>query len=213
MNKKHNYSNEPEDQQQYTADFDKFYTRFGRLYDLAVKFLPLWKTWIQEALPYLQGPRVLEISFGTGYLLTKYASSFDTYGLDCNERMISLAKSNLKKKGIAASLQRGSVEVLPYKKESFDAIVNTMSLSGYPDGMKAISEMHRVLRKGGRLIIIDVNYPSNGNWLGTRLTRFWARTGDIIRDMDEILGKFDFDYTDHEIGGFGSTHLYLCEKR
>jgi ubiquinone/menaquinone biosynthesis C-methylase UbiE len=213
MGKKPAYSDEPKDQERYSEDLDRYYTRLGRLYDLAVRFLPVWKSWIKEAIPHIQGPRVLEVSFGTGYLLTQYADKFETCGLDYNKNMVSLAKRNLKKKGIAANIQRGTVEALPYKDEGFDTIVNTMAFSGYPDGLKAMSEMHRVLKKGGRLIIIDVNYPANGNWLGTKLTWFWARTGDIIRDLDELLGQFDFDYTDQAIGGFGSTHLYLCEKR
>ena len=80
-----------------------------------------------------------------------------------------------------ASLVQGSVEHLPYPDESFDSIVNTMAFSGYPDGVAALSEMRRVLRSGGRLVLIDVGYPSNGNWLGTKLAEFWKWSGDILR--------------------------------
>jgi hypothetical protein len=46
-----------------------------------------------------------------------------------------------------------------------------------------------------------------------KLTRLWAGLGDLIRDMDPLFRQFNFDYTDEEIGGFGSVHLYVAEKK
>jgi hypothetical protein len=65
------YSNEPADRRAFTERFDRFYTRFAPAYDRLVKALPVWKTWLGRALPHLVGPRVLEVSFGTGYLMTR----------------------------------------------------------------------------------------------------------------------------------------------
>jgi hypothetical protein len=45
------------------------------------------------------------------------------------------------------------------------------------------------------------------------MTRFWVALGDIVRDMDALFRQFQFEYTDREIGGFGSVHLYLAEKK
>lgn len=210
--KENRYDNEPENKAQFTARYDKFYGKMARLYDLLVKLLPIWKKWIGQAVPHIQGPRVLEISFGTGHLLTQYASRFETYGIDYNKELISIARKNLAQQGMSASLQRANVEALPYASETFDTLVNTMAFTAYPDGQKALAEMHRVLKKGGRLVLIDINYPQNGNWLGMRATRMWALLGDIIRDMDALLQRFDFAYTHHEIGGFGNVHLYIAQK-
>jgi ubiquinone/menaquinone biosynthesis C-methylase UbiE len=207
------YSNEPDDKAQFTHKFDRTYTIIARVYDLAVKLLPVWKSWLKQALPHIQGPKVLEVSFGTGYLLSQYADRFETHGIDYNEKLVSVATDNLKKKGIAANLHRGDVESLPYDDETFDCIVNTMAFTAYPDGVKAMSELHRVLKKGGRLVLIDIHYPADRSWMGMRMTRFWAALGDIIRDMDAIFRRFGFEYTDREIGGFGSVHLYVAEKK
>ena len=87
-----------------------------------------------------------------------------------------------------------------------------MAFSAYPDGMKAMSELHRVLKPGGKLILIDIEYPKNRNWLGMKATRAWMAMGDIIREMPPIFEQFGFDYTDEEIGGFGSVHLYVAHK-
>jgi ubiquinone/menaquinone biosynthesis C-methylase UbiE len=203
---------EPEDKKGFRDEFDRAYTRFARLYDLALKITPVWGSWIGHALPYLRGPRILEVSFGTGYLMGRYGQQFTPYGVDYNARLIQVARSNLEKQGVTAFLQRADVDHLPYKSGSFDTVVNTMAFTGYPDGMRAMQEFHRVLRRGGRLVLIDIAYPSNGNWLGVRLTQMWASLGDIIRDIGKILNRFDLDYSEREIGGFGSVHLYIAEK-
>ena len=207
------YSTEPDDKERFTRDFDRTYTLIAGVYDLAVKALPVWKSWLRQAIPHIRGPKVLEVSFGTGYLLTQYADGFEPHGLDYNEKLVSVASGNLKKKGIAAELRQGDVEALPYDDDAFDCIVNTMAFTAYPDGEKAMSEFHRVLKPGGRLVLIDIEFPRDRNWLGMKMTRFWMALGDIVRDMDAIFRRFGFEYTDREIGGFGSVHLYVAEKK
>lgn len=62
------YSQEPRNRAVFTRSHDRLYTRFANLYDIAVKTLPVWKAWLGRAIPHIQGPRALEVSFGTGYL-------------------------------------------------------------------------------------------------------------------------------------------------
>ncbi len=206
------YSPEPIDKEQFTKEFDRAYSRFARIYDLAVEWFPVWRNWISQALPHIRGPHVLEISFGTGYLLTQYADKYETHGIDYNWELACIAKHNLQKMGVRALIQQADVEHLPYRPESFDTVVNTMSFTGYPDGQKAMAEISRVLKDGGRLVLIDINYPSDKNWLGMNLTRLWASTGDIIRDMGNLFKQSGFGYIDEEVGGFGSVHLYVATK-
>lgn len=213
MAKNYTYTPEPLDKADYTERFDQAYSRFATLYDLVVRWLPLWRHWISQALPYIYGPQVLEISFGTGYLLTQYADKYQTYGVDYNWELSCLAQQKLQEIGAQAFIQQADVEYLPYRSACFDTVVNTMAFTGYPDGHKAMAEIHRVIKKGGRLVLIDVNYPHDGNWLGLWLTRFWASAGDIIREMDHLLEHVGFDYSEREVGGFGSVHLYIATKR
>ncbi len=213
MNDSLNYSREPEDRDSFTRKLDRAYGMFARPYDIGVKMLPVWKTWLKRAIPHIKGPRVLEVSFGTGFLLTQYAGEFDTDGIDYNEKMVAVASDNLERKGIAARLRQGNVEALPYEHDTFDCIVNTMAFSGYPDGHRAMSELHRVLKPGGRLVIIDVEFPADRNRLGMGATRIWAALGDLIRDLGKLLHECGFDYTEEEIGGFGTVHLYVATKR
>ena len=206
------YSNEPANPVAYTESLDRGYSRYAKKYDIAVKLLPVWKTWIKTIIPHIEGTRVLETSFGTGYLLMHYAGNYETYGIDFNDNMVEIATRNLSRRGIKATLQQAHVERLPFQENCFDTIVNTMSFSGYPNGMKAMSEFHRVLKEGGKLLIVDFDYPSNRNPFGYLLTRLMETAGDTIRNIPRILQKFSFEYSEEEIGGFGAVHFYVARK-
>lgn len=207
------YSPDPEDKNKFTVQMDKFYSASAGIYDFLVKVLPTWRNWIKHTLPYIEGPHVLEVSFGSGYLMTQYADRFETYGIDYNGNMVNTAKKNLARKGIIADLRQGNVESLPYEDNFFDTVINTMAFTGYPDAQKALSELRRVLKPGGKLVMVDIAYPKNGNWLGVQATKFWIAFGDLVRDMDKLFQAFNFETTDREIGGFGSVHLFIAKKR
>lgn len=206
------YSPEPEDALGFTRRNDRAYTVFAGLYDAAVRRLPVWKTWLARALPHIAGPRVLELSFGTGLLLTRYAGEVEAHGIDYNRAMVRVARRNLARAGLSARLLQANVEALPYPDGCFDTLVNTMAFSGYPDARRALSEMRRVLRPGGRLILIDVGYPADGNRPGVLATRLWKLSGDLIRDTAGLLREQGFETHDEEIGGSGSVHLYRATR-
>ncbi len=207
------YSTEPADPQAYTTANDRLYTRFARLYDIVVKASPVWRRWLGHALPAIRGPRVLEVSFGTGWLLTRYAGRNRTDGIDLNPALVAVARRNLARAGLQARLRQGRVEALPYPDASFDTVVNTMAFTGYPDGAAAAAELARVLKPGGRLVLIDIGFPRDGNRLGNTLVQhLWKPFGDLVRDVPALLSEVGLDVTDDEIGGWGSVHRYLATK-
>ena len=197
----------------FTRSFDRAYGRFARVYDLAVRTLPVWRTWLTAALDHVEGPRVLEVSFGTGWLLSRIAPDHDAHGVELNERMIAVTRGALHRAGTDARLARASVESLPYRRGTFDTVVNTMAFTGYPDAGRAMAELARVLRPDGRLVMIDVNFPADGNRRGTALVRAWQRAGDLVRDLAPHFAATGFEVTDEEIGGWGSVHRYLARRR
>ena len=206
------FSPDPPDPAAFTRKFDAVYSRYAASYDRFVKLMPAWRRWLDSVLPHVAGSRVLEVSTGTGYLQTKLAPDFETFGVDFNERLLGVTQQNLRAKHLNSRLCRANVESLPYPDDTFDTLVNTMALTAYPDAHKALGEMLRVLRPGGKLIKVDVNYPKKRSLGGTLLIRGWMLLGDIVRDMNELFGAFNLDYTDREVGGFGTIHLYLTEK-
>lgn len=207
------YSDEPVDKRAFITRSDRLYSLLAWPYDLAVKLIPVWTRWLEPAVPHVRGPRVLEVSFGTGWLLTRYAGEFDSYGVDLSERMVRVAQRNLRRVGLTAHLLQANVEALPYPDEYFDTIVNTMAFSGYPDGDRAMAELHRMLRPGGRIVMIDIGYPHNGSRVGSAVVWLWKRTGDVIRDMPQLFERFGFDVAAEEVGGLGSVQLYVATKR
>lgn len=206
------YSCEPPDARQFTAQYDAFYSHFANNYDRLIKLFPLWRNWLDNTLPYIQGPKVLEVSFGTGYLLSRYASHFKSFAIDLNPDLARIAWGNLQQHNLCAHLQVANVEHIPYLTGEFDSVLNTMAFTAYPDAKRAFAEITRVLKPGGRLIILDINYPHNRNPVGTLLTKSWKASGDIIRDLPGLLASSGYQFTDQEVGGFGCLHLYIATK-
>ena len=198
----------------YTDKMNKEYNWMAKGYDLFITIFPLWKKWIKKVIPHIHGNNILEVSFGSGYLMTKYASpKFDIYGIDYNEKMLEITQKKIKKLKIGAHLSKGNVENLPYADNTFDTIINTMAFTGYPNGDKAMSEFSRVLKPNGKLLLVDFDYPYNRNIFGYWVVRFWEKCGDIIKDINSLLIKYRFDYDVLPVGGFGSVQLFIAKKQ
>jgi ubiquinone/menaquinone biosynthesis C-methylase UbiE len=206
------WSGEPQDKAAYTAEFDRFYTRAGGVYDGFVRRLPWWRRWLEAALPALQGPRVLEVGFGTGYLMTRYAGQYEVYGVDYNAAMVGLARENLRRAGLTARLLGGSVEALPFPACFFDTVLATMAFTGFPDGAQALVEMTRVLKENGRLVLVDVSLPPHGNLPGTAVARAFEAGGDILRDMPALIGRSGYKVQVEVVGGFGSIQRVVAQR-
>ncbi len=199
------YSRLPEDGYGYTEKMNKSYDFMSFFYDAFMFVFPFWKKWIKSVIPYIKGKRILEVSFGSGYLMKKYAKNYEAYGVDYNLKMVS--KTRKKLAGIVNPVRiiQGNVEKLPYPDNFFDTVINTMAFTGYPDGERALAEMLRVLRPGGLLLVVDFDYPEDRNILGYYLVKIMESGGDIIKDIKSILIKNNIKYDCLIRGGCGSV--------
>lgn len=131
----------------------------------------------KEILHFLKGGfKVLDVGCGTGkfaHSLYEFDSELTIDGVDLSEEMIEKAKEKLNDEPITFKV--GDVENLPYESDTFDAITCSHSFHHYPDQKKALSEMHRVLKNNGILMIVD----------GSRDTLF----GNIIFGIVEIIER------------------------
>ena len=119
----------------YTDKMNKEYNWMAKGYDIFMIIFPLWKKWIKKVIPHIKGKMVLEVSFGTGYLMTQYASDmYEIYGIDYNEKMLGITANKMEKMKIKAQLSQGNVEKLPFPDNTFDTVINTMAFTGYPNG-------------------------------------------------------------------------------
>lgn len=107
--------------------------------------------------------RVLDVCAGTGDLaiLRARQQGGETVGVDFNREMLARAKAKQERAGLRISWLQGDAEALPFPDASFDRIVvgfSTRNLSNLTNGLR---DMVRVLKPGGRLIILETGYPSN----------------------------------------------------
>jgi ubiquinone/menaquinone biosynthesis C-methylase UbiE len=108
---------------------------------------------------------VLEVAVGTGRNLPYYGTEVRTLtGVDLSPEMVAKARQRATALGRAADLRVGNAHSLDFPEASFDTVVCTISLCNIPDDRAAISEMYRVLRPGGRLVLID-HVASDRWWL------------------------------------------------
>ena len=156
------------------------YHTFAWSYDLVAAIVSAgnWNTWVKETIPYLSGPNILEIGFGPGHLqIDLNEKGYIPFGIDESWQMIGQATGRLQSSHFQPRLARGISQQLPYKS-AFDSIVSTFP-SEYIFDPKTTQEMYRVLKPGGKLVILLSAVP-NRNRL---ISRFFSRL--------EKLFKFD----------------------
>src|SRR5215211_1854507 len=98
---------------------------------------------------------VLEVAIGTGRNLAFYPAGVSLTGIDLSPAMLERARERAGELGMEADLREGDAQDLPFPDESFDTVVCTLSLCNIPDDRRAVAEMKRVLRSGGRLLLLD----------------------------------------------------------
>jgi ubiquinone/menaquinone biosynthesis C-methylase UbiE len=98
---------------------------------------------------------VLEVAIGTGRNLPFYPEGIRLTGVDFSPAMLELARRQADQLGRKVDLRLGDAQALDLPDASFDTVVCTLSLCAIPDERRAIAEMKRVLRPGGRLLLLD----------------------------------------------------------
>ncbi|WP_309117709.1 class I SAM-dependent methyltransferase [Saccharothrix sp.] len=113
---------------------------------------------------------VLEVAIGTGLNLPHYPPGIRLTGLDFSPAMLDQARARAAEHGLDVRLQVGDAQALPLRDATFDTVVCTLGPCGVPDDRAAPAEMHRVLRPGGTLLLLDhIGSHHNLLHLGQRL--------------------------------------------
>jgi ubiquinone/menaquinone biosynthesis C-methylase UbiE len=99
--------------------------------------------------------KILDIGAGTGYYIDQLSrNGAEVVGLDVSEGMLRQARKRL---GLSARLVQGDACDLPFADDSFDAVLATRVFSHIPELARPLSEIRRVLRLGGALIVSDID--------------------------------------------------------
>lgn len=116
---------------------------------------------------------VLEVAIGTGLNLPHYPAGVRLTAVDLSPVMLAAAGNRAADLGLAVDLSTAEAEHLPFDDTSFDTVVCTLSLCSMADDRAAIGEMHRVLRPGGQLLLLD-HVAATNRFLLT-LQRLWEK--------------------------------------
>lgn len=112
-----------------------------------------------------ENARVLEIAPGPGFLSVALAKlgPFKVTGLDISQSFVRMASEYAKREGVAARFIHGSASDIPLEDGFFDLVVCRAAFKNFSEPLKAINEMHRVLKPGGRAVIIDLRKDASWN--------------------------------------------------
>ncbi|WP_150236909.1 class I SAM-dependent methyltransferase [Nocardiopsis quinghaiensis] len=99
--------------------------------------------------------RVLDVAVGTGHNLPYYPEGVEVTGVDLSPGMLERARTRAARLAVRADLREGDAQDLPFGDGEFDTVVCALALCTIPDQYRALSEMRRVLRPGGLLLLVD----------------------------------------------------------
>jgi ubiquinone/menaquinone biosynthesis C-methylase UbiE len=104
------------------------------------------------------GASVLEVAPGPGYFSIELAKlgNYKVTGLDISETFVELALNNAREEGVAVGFQHGNASHMPFGDGTFDLILCRAAFKNFSEPVAALKEMHRVLRSGGKALIIDL---------------------------------------------------------
>jgi ubiquinone/menaquinone biosynthesis C-methylase UbiE len=118
---------------------------------------------------------VLEVAVGTGRNLPFYPEGTRLTGVDWSPAMLGIARRRAAGLGREADLRQGDAQALDFPDSSFDTVLCALGLCAIPDDRRAVTEMARVLRPGGSLLLVDHVAASAAalravQWLYERIT-------------------------------------------
>jgi ubiquinone/menaquinone biosynthesis C-methylase UbiE len=98
---------------------------------------------------------VLEVAVGTGRNLALYQPGARLTAIDFSPAMLALARERARQVHPDADLRVGDAQALEFADETFDTVVITLALCSIPDDRRAVAEAWRVMRPGGRLLLLE----------------------------------------------------------
>jgi ubiquinone/menaquinone biosynthesis C-methylase UbiE len=173
-------------------------------YDLLTRVLGMGKVYdtLVAQAELADGLRVLEIGCGTGNVTVRAKRAhpgMDLTGLDPDP--LALARAQRKAGGLTGiRFERGFAQELPYSDGEFDRVLSSMMLHHLDEDVKAAAlvEVHRVLRPGGRLHIVDIGgHTTVHHGLAARWTKKNPHVAGNLGDaIPRLLGSVGFECTE-----------------
>jgi demethylmenaquinone methyltransferase/2-methoxy-6-polyprenyl-1,4-benzoquinol methylase len=200
----------PEKARRVRAVFDSVADKYDIMNDLmSAGVHRLWKRYTLGQTGLRTGMSALDVAGGTGDLAAGMAAQVGDEGLvvlsDINAAMLDVGRDRLLDRGLLRNVQfsLANAECLPFADETFDCVTIGFGLRNVTDKAAAIASMRRVLKPGGRLLILEFSKPvfpglkpvydaysfSVLPWLGARIAnRYLAESIRRFPDQQALLG-------------------------
>ena len=199
------YSSEGKKREQVEAMFDNIANEYDRFNYLAS--FNIDRIWRKRAISSLKpfAPRnVLDIATGTGdlaLLIEKILKPGNIIGCDISEGMMQVAREKCRRRGITnIRFEKEDCTALSYPDNSFDALTSSFGVRNFQELEKALGEMHRVLRPGGHLVILELSSPTRfpmkqlfpvyAKYVMPTLGRLFSKDAKAYRYLPESIAAF-----------------------
>jgi demethylmenaquinone methyltransferase/2-methoxy-6-polyprenyl-1,4-benzoquinol methylase len=159
-----------EPQSDIKRDVGFMFDRIAFRYDFLNHFLSFGidRIWRRKAIKLISGsyrdPEILDVATGTGDLAIaamKIAPKHIT-GIDISTKMLEAGKEKVRKKNLTGTidLREGDSKNIPFGDESFDVAMVAFGVRNFTDPVKGLSEMQRVIRQGGSVLVLEFSRPA-----------------------------------------------------
>ena len=180
--------------------------RWARRYDLFVFLFtlgqaPRLRSRTADLAQLTQGEAVLDVGCGTGDLMLEVArrvgSSGLVAGIDAAPEMVARARQKAGRRHLAVDLRVEPAEKLSFADQTFDVVVSSLVFHHLPEALKreALAEIRRVLKPGGRLLLVDLLGPTHAFLLHSHLQT-------TLPDLLPLLAEAGFLQAEWQRGPF-----------
>jgi len=157
-----------EDQSGKKEQVAKMFNSISGNYDFLNHFLSLgidvrWRKKAIKLLKEVSPKQILDVATGTGdfAIATLSLNPDKVIGIDISEGMLEVGKTKMKERGLDSKieLRLGDSENLPFPENKFDAVIVAFGVRNFENLEKGLAEMLRVLRPGGKLVVLEFSKP------------------------------------------------------
>ncbi len=162
----------------------------------------LWKRFTIDASGVRPGNKVLDLAGGTGDLTAKFSKLVGREGkvilADINSSMLNVGRDKLRDKGLVQNIEyvQANAQYLPFEDNTFDVITIAFGLRNVTDKDMALRSMYRVLKPGGRLLVLEFSKPEHD--IINKVYDFYSF--NILPKIGDIVAKD------------GESYQYLAES-
>ncbi|TLU65260.1 bifunctional demethylmenaquinone methyltransferase/2-methoxy-6-polyprenyl-1,4-benzoquinol methylase UbiE [Thalassotalea litorea] len=162
----------------------------------------LWKRFTIDASGARPGNKILDLAGGTGDLTAKFSKIVGSQGqvvlADINSSMLNVGRDKLRDLGVVGNVDyvQANAQALPFEENTFDIVTIAFGLRNVTDKDEALRSIYRVLKPGGRLLVLEFSTPEHE--LLNKIYDFYSF--NILPKMGDIVAKD------------GDSYEYLAES-